>query len=905
MRCIFTMFADGVDLLPRGSFTALLEECLENPDGFAPMLTELWARMDEKDGERFSTALGRHVRHFNGNLFSGARAFPLAREEIGELLAAARYSWTEVDPAIFGALLEQALDKDERRRLGAHYTPRAYVQRLVEATVMVALRADWQAALTMAEAAKEAGDERRAVAIVRAFLRKLCATRVLDPACGTGNFLYVALELMKALEGEALETLAKLGEPESMEFDRETVDPHQFLGLELNPRAAAIAELVVWIGYLQQHYRTRTGHPSEPILRAFKTINFGSGAPYDAVLTWAGFPLPKVETKAGRRVETYPNARRPEWPEAEFIVGNPPFIGGKDIRSRLSAGYAEALWRAHPEINESADYVMFWWDRAADLLTREGAALRRFGLVTTNSISQVFQRRVMERRLAAKTPLSLVYAVPDHPWTKATAGSAAVRIAMTVAEAGSADGVLAETTSERGLDTDAPEIAMHVRLGRINADLSIGVDSTQAKKLMAAEGLCSPGAKLHGAGFLISRSKAAELGLGRRPGLERHIRPYRNGRDLTSRPRDVLAIDLFGLSAEDIRRRFPEAYQHLALTVRPQREAQVARSATADAVAYLEKWWLFGKPRPELRAALVRLPRYIATVETAKHRVFQFLDSVILADNMLIVVADNDAATLAVLSSSVHRVWTSASGGSLEDRPRYTKSQCFDPFPFPDPSPALRASLAAAGEELDALRKSVQAEHPDITLTALYNVLEKLRAGAALTTKEESVKTRGLVLILKELHDAIDRLTHDAYGWPRDLAEGTVLERLVALNAERAREEAAGFVRWLRPDYQAPRFGKGAVARTGELSLPKAAVARPDRPSFPKNPYEQPLAIEAALAAAGRPLASSDIAGAFRGAGAARRERVDQALATLALYGRVTALGDGRYVAARGHGEAR
>ena len=193
---------------------------------------------------------------------------------------------------------------------------------------------------------RPATSRRRSPSCAR-FHRQLCATRVLDPACGTGNFLYVSLELMKKLEGEVLEALAQLGEPESMGLDRETVDPHQFLGLELNPRAAAIAELVVWIGYLQQHYRNRTGHPSEPILRAFENINFGKRQGYDAVLTWDGYPVPQVVEKDGRRIETYPNARRPEWPEAEFIVGNPPFIGGKDLRARLGDAYTRgALGRA-------------------------------------------------------------------------------------------------------------------------------------------------------------------------------------------------------------------------------------------------------------------------------------------------------------------------------------------------------------------------------------------------------------------------------------------------------------------------------------------------------------------------------------------------------------------------------
>ncbi len=310
MRCIFTMFAEDVDLLPKGAFTNLLEECIESPEAFAPLLEELWSKMDEPEHDkRFYSAFRKHLRYFNGNLFKKARAFSLGREEIGELWQASKAQWTEVDPAIFGTLLEQALDKTERKKLGAHYTPRSYVQRLVAVTVMEPLREDWEKALTRARSAKDAGDDKQARAHVRAFHHQLCATRVLDPACGTGNFLYVSLELMKKLEGEVLETLAELGEPENMGLDRETVDPHQFLGLELNPRAAAIAELVVWIGYLQQHYRTRTGHPSEPILRAFENINFGKREGYDAVLTWDGYPLTTVVEKDGKRVETYPNAR--------------------------------------------------------------------------------------------------------------------------------------------------------------------------------------------------------------------------------------------------------------------------------------------------------------------------------------------------------------------------------------------------------------------------------------------------------------------------------------------------------------------------------------------------------------------------------------------------------------------
>src|SRR4029077_6469600 len=202
-----------------------------------------------------------------------ARVLPLGREEIGELYEAARKDWHEVEPAIFGTLLEQALDPAERRRLGAHYTPRAYVERLVIATIVEPLREDWRNVQATAETKRAAGDKKGAADAVKAFHDKLCETRVLDPACGTGNFLYVSMELMKRLEGEVLEALLDLGGQEALRgLGQHTIDPHQFLGLEINPRAAAIAELVLWIGHLQWHVRTKGGKPSEPILRAFKNI---------------------------------------------------------------------------------------------------------------------------------------------------------------------------------------------------------------------------------------------------------------------------------------------------------------------------------------------------------------------------------------------------------------------------------------------------------------------------------------------------------------------------------------------------------------------------------------------------------------------------------------------------------
>jgi hypothetical protein len=623
-------------------------------------------------------------------------------------------------------------------------------------------------------------------------------------------------------------------------------------------------------------------------LRAFKNIQVRN-----AVLTWDSEPFPKIVD--GK--ETYPNARRPEWPTAEFIVGNPPFIGGKDIRARVE--YAEILWTVHPHMNESADFVMYWWDRAAELLTRKGTVLRRFGLVTTNSISQVFQRRVVEKYLKTKKPISIVMAVPDHPWTKATQDAAAVRIAMTVCESGSREGVLQEVIKESELDTDTPMIELMEGVGQINSDLSLGVDLSKCVGLAGNEGLSSRGMSLHGSGFIVTKQEAWHLGLSKREGLENHIREYRNGRDLASHARGVMVIDLFGLNPEEIRQRFPEVYQHVASTVKPERDVNNRES-------YRLNWWIFGEPRKELRPALANLFRYIATVETTKHRVFQFLDGSILPDNMLVAIGSDDATNLGILSSRIHVVWALRAGGWLGvgNDPRYSKSRCFDPFPFPDANNIQKQTIRVVAEELDAHRKRVLADHPHLTLTGLYNVLEMLRAGIKPDDLDEHDRTifdDGLVLIMKELHDKIDIAVAEAYGWAADLSDDEILVKLVALNKQRSVEEKRGLVRWLRPDYQIPRFAKGvdkqAAKEEGAQVAAELIAAVEQKPSFPTGAVEQTAAVFSALAAASEPFDAKGLAAQFKRTKTTEK-KVGEVLASLARLGYVTSE-DGKKFALR------
>jgi hypothetical protein len=889
MRCLFTMFAEDVGLLPEKSFKNVLEECEKRPEAFTHDVGQLWEAMDLGT---WAHALKIKVKKFNGEFFRNHAALPLGREEIGELRQAASYNWNEVDPSIFGTLVEQALDPEERKRLGAHYTPRAYVERLVVATIIEPLREDWRNVQATAETKRATGDLKGAAAEVQAFHDKLCETRVLDPACGTGNFLYVSLELMKRLEGEVLEALLDLGGQEALRgLGSHSIDPHQFLGLEINPRAAAIAELVLWIGYLQWHFRTKGAAPEEPILRAFKNIQVKN-----AVLIWDGDPHPQVSDGE----KTYPNPRRPDWPTAEFIVGNPPFIGkGSLLRAALGNAQVEALWRASPKVNESADFVLFWWDRAAELLTRKGTMLRRFGFVTTNSIAQIFNRKVTERHLQSNSPVSIVMAIPDHPWTKVTSDAASVRIAMTVVDAGLKEGLLQEVVLEESLDTDTPKVDLKITFGHINSDLTIGSDVTTAKKLRANGEISSNGVMLAGSGFIVTPSEAVHLGLGRRADLENHIRDYRNGRDLASRPRNVKVIDLYGLAAEEVRAKFPEVYQHIATTVKPERD-------TNRDAGFREKWWIFGRPRTELRPALKDLTRYIATVETTKHRTFQFLDTGILPDHMVIAIATDDAAVLGILSSRFHVVWALRAGGWLGvgNDPRYSKSRCFDPFPLPAANNIQKQIIRAVAEELDLHRKRALAEHPQLTLTGLYNVLEKLRVGTnpdKLDDRDRIIFDNGLVLIMSELHDRLDTAVAEAYGWPADLSDEEILFRLVALNKERAKEEKLGLVRWLRPDYQISRFAKNvdkqAVTEEGTQVAAELISDVEQKRSFPADAVEQTAAVFAALGNTNGPLDAKLLATQFKRTKTTEK-KIGEVLASLARLGYVTS-SDGKTFALR------
>jgi hypothetical protein len=302
-----------------------------------------------------------------------------------------------------------------------------------------------------------------------------------------------------------------------------------------------------------------------------------------------------------------------------------------------------------------------------------------------------------------------------------------------------------------------------------------------------------------------------------------------------------------------------------------------------------KNWWLFGEPVGKLRSALAGLRRYIATLETSKFKPFVFIEGPVIPDHKLYAIASDDALVLGILNSRVHNVWALSAGGYLGvgNDPTWTNTTTFLPFPFPVCGEPERSLVRDIAERLDAHRRRVQAERLEVTLTGMYNVLEKLRSGEALNEKERRIHDAGLVSVLRQLHDDLDAAVFAAYGWPVSLTDAEILDRLVALNGERAKEEASGLVRWLRPDYQNPG---GAQGQQGALAVEEAADGKSGKSgkkmgklAWPKTMAERVMAVSGALAGVKEAVTAADVAGGFSRAKAAD---VGEILETLCAMGR-------------------
>jgi type II restriction/modification system DNA methylase subunit YeeA len=745
IRVLFCLFAEaqGIGLLPNRTLSRLVEHALTQPEDFEASMRGLFETMAK--GGMFGAD---NLPHFNGGLFTGSDAFTIAltRDELAILLKATKHDWASVEPAIFGTLFERSLDPSKRSQLGAHYTSKADILRIVEPVVLAPLRAEWADVRERAEELAAARDavyaryrgifdagatnaRKNADAAIRnelaPFEARLSRVTVLDPACGSGNFLYVTLALLMDLQNE----VGTWAADHKLTKSFPSVTPQQLYGFELNPYARELAQVVIWIGYLQWTLAHYGAVADRPILKSMETI-----AERDAVLDRAN--LDRANPLA-------PSV--PTWPAVYAIVGNPPFIGGKRMRGDLGDAYVDTLFRAWGgEVARESDFVCYWFEQARRMLA-EGK-VQRVGLLATNSIRGGANREVLQR---IKETGDIFMAWSDEPWILE---GAAVRISLVGFDAG------AEAT--RTLDGKP--------VAAVNADLTANTDLTRARRLAENANIAYMGDTKGGLfdipADLAARMLAAPLNPNSRPNAD-VVRPWVNGMDITRRPRNMSIID-FGVDMPiDQAALYEQPFTHVEQHVKPQRDA--SRTTRAE-------WWLHERPRGDLRAALAPLHRYIATPTVAKHRLFVWLTRETLPDHQLIAIARDDDYTFGVLHARPHELWSLRLGTSLGvgNDPRYTPSTTFETYPFPAPSEAQREAIAAAARALDTTRNAwlnpPGASEADLRVRTLTNLYNERPAW------------------LRMAHERLDAAVFAAYGWDPSLADDDLLARLLALNLARA-----------------------------------------------------------------------------------------------------------------------
>ena len=769
-RLVFCMFAEDVGLLPDNMFTRMLEHARQRPEEFADLARDLFGTMSTGGRIGFEA-----VAWFNGGLFDDDFALPMRREEIDTALEAAALDWSEIDPSILGTLFERGLDPEKRSQLGAHYTDRDKIMRIIDPVIARPLLAEWEtekaeivAALERSESARSEAartrQRRQADGLLRGFLERLRRFTALDSACGSGNFLYLALHALKDIEHRV-----QL-EAEAMGLQRAFpgVGPANVKGIEINAYASELARVSVWIGEIQWMRRNGFRESRDPILKSLETIECR-----DAILA--------------------PDGTEPEWPDADVIIGNPPFLGGKLLIGELGEDYMSrvfAAWRGR--VPPEADLVCYWFVKAGGAV--EAGKSRRVGLVATNSIRGGANRRALQ---AATNGRSIFDAWSDEPWV---IDGAAVRVSLVCFAAGD--------------DAHTPDIRLDGEpADEIHSDLTakrggVGIDLTRAKRMTANLGTAFMG-DTKGGPFDIPGDLAREwLRLPANPNGQPNadvLKPWVNGMDLTRRPADKWIVD-FGWSITEVDAAlYEEPFRHVSERVHPIRKRNRRES-------YRVHWWRHVEPRQGMWEALNGLARYIVTPRVSKHRLFVWVAAPICPDSATIAIARDDDTIFGILHSRFHEAWSLRLGTWLGkgNDPRYTPTTTFETFPFPDGlSPDVPAADYAGDPRsvaiADAARRLVVLRDRWLNPPEWVEWVDEPVPGypkrpvARDEAAAKALKTRTLTSLynarhqwLVDAHAVLDSTVAAAYGWEAGISIDEALRQLLILNLQRPTRLASG-----------------------------------------------------------------------------------------------------------------
>jgi type II restriction/modification system DNA methylase subunit YeeA len=849
-RLIFCFFAEDTGLLPKNLFSELARTALDDSHQLSQALESLFRTM--ATGGMF----GAHkIRHFNGHLFEDATVFDLNAEERRSLAEASEADWQYVEPSIMGTLFARGLDPDQSAALGAQYTSRTDIVTIVEPVLMAPLRREWaELKASLLPAFKlgkgRPGDRAR----LEALLKKLRKIVVMDPACGSANFLYVALQMLLDLEKEVITFATMLG----FHFTPE-VGVHQLRAFEINPYAYELAQVTVQIGYLQWRRDNGFDNNRTPVLQ-----NLDGFQNEDALL------VPHFHNKARTLKQAQADEHKAdsslkfyterEWPQCDVLVGNPPFLGGSKLWKELGRAYQQELWRVYEgRVPGFADLCCYWFEKARQQV--EAGKCERAGLLATQAIRGGASREVLKR---IKETGNIFFAESDRDWVLAGAN---VHVSMI----GFDDG----TEKERHLDGK--------RVAVIHANLTAHADVTGAKLLRRNQELAFSGTKKSG-DFDIPDEAAREWLLSPNPHGRPNsdlLRPWLNGSAIVKRMPPIWIIDTGTNLGLGVFALYEKPYAHALNFVKPQRDENKREHRRLN-------WWLHAETCPGMRTALRAHLRFLTTPRVSKFRIFSWADSIVLPDDGIYIFARSDDFFFGIVQGRFHEVWARSQGTQVREREsgfRYTPTTCFENFPFPfpgdlqpleplpvkpppkakeppepdrsyaenlaaknyfmgkeepppygsrsqheeaQPSPSAplapqsalehRAAVAAAAKELNDLRErwlnppewtverilefpgsadgpwSRYVADPDKNGigTVGYPRLEPRDADCAAKLKQRTLTNlyneRPAWLDLE--HKKLEVAVAAAYGWPADLTDEQILEKLLALNLERAAEEA-------------------------------------------------------------------------------------------------------------------
>ncbi|MBN8658104.1 MAG: class I SAM-dependent DNA methyltransferase [Anaerolineae bacterium] len=769
IRLLFCLFAEDIGLLPERLFPRLLEQTRRNAGDFQEVLRQLFRAMNT--GGYFGSD---KILHFNGGLFDDDRVLKMDGADMDIIADIDGLDWGAIKPSIFGTLFERGLDPSKRSQLGAHYTGEDDILLIVEPVLMAPLRREWTELqvecrrLKVEEQGKERGKTKEGLrkkiqSGLLAFMDKVAAVKVLDPACGSGNFLYVALRLLLDLQNEVAAFAEEMGMPRPFV----TVTPAQLFGIETNEYAHELAQMTIQIGYIQWLRDNGYGQPKEPILKKSQNIRHR-----DALMSYGPNALmdrdellETIDTALKSAPEQGKIVIEPEWPAVDVILGNPPFLGGNKIRAELGDDYVNTLFKLYEgRVPAFADLVCYWFEKARAMI-EEGKA-KRAGLLATNSIRGGVNRKVLER---IKETGDIFWAQSDRDWVL---DGAAVRVSMVGFDNGK--------IREKNLD--------NVSVNEINADLTSTTNVTKSKQLDENIGICFMGPSAKGPFDIDEELAKTMLGTTGNPNGKPNsdvVKRVASAIDLVQEQRNKWTID-FALMNEEEAAGYEMPFEYVKKHVYPVR-SQNRRAA------YAQKWWQYAEARPGLRKALKNKSRFIATPGVSKHRIFVWIEKNILCNQGTLVIARDDDYFFGVLHSKLHEVWALKQGTSLEDRPRYTPTTTFETFPFPyvpgsEPKNQKVAAIASAAKELVEQRDR-WLQTSEVSLEDSKSLKPSKKTSEVSSTVKRTLtnlynqRPTWLELAHKKLDDAV----FAAYGWENTLSDEEILERLLALNLERSK----------------------------------------------------------------------------------------------------------------------